>query len=115
MTLLLPGCVSYNEPEKTSYFGGEITITKVAKTHYGVSTRQIEQSSFETYVVIPGSFSKDELYREILSDKAGELCDDAFDLKVERSEIHGSIGADLPNDWLTVSQKAILKCARLRH
>lgn len=59
---------------------------------------------------MPSSFGRDERYREILIKKAGELCDEAFDLNVEMSEIHGPLGADLPNDWLTISQKAVLKC-----
>ena len=115
MTMLLFGCVNFYEPASKSYFGGDIENKAVAKTHYGVSLRKVDNERFEIFVVIPNSFNRDKIFTEILVNKAVELCDDAFELRVENSELHGVIGADLPNEWLTISQKAVLKCATLRH
>jgi hypothetical protein len=65
---------------------------------------------------MPSGHNRDKLFRQIIADKAGELCGDKIELQVDRIETHGSINPTrFVGNWLTISQRAILKCEKLKH
>ncbi|MEM5505066.1 hypothetical protein WNY81_09405 [Shewanella frigidimarina] len=109
----LTGCVNYQRPADKAYFGGNINTKEDAESYYGISSRKISQNTFEIFVVMPSGHNRDKLLRQIIADKAGELCSDKVEIQVEGIETHGKLNPTrFAGNWLSISQRAILKCEK---
>lgn len=109
LLFLLSGCSVSNVP-KFNYAGQEIPTHEEAKKYEGISVNQLASDTYQIFIVSRVKEGWEVSFKNEFFSLVSNFCGESFQLIVNQSDIHGAFGADLPDQWMYISQEATLKC-----
>lgn len=112
LAFVLSGCISFNKVADLAYNGQKLKSYKESRKYFGTTKRKLSNGNIEMYVVMPVTDDYDDKIKDIIMFSVKQHCGDGFKIEAEEQVLHGAFGADLPNQWMVVSQKVVIECNR---